>query len=135
MNKNINKHWTSLDFGFDMGGCYWLSSFTFCEKEGIGSEKVCRTNQIRAVWLIKGFYKCRSRRPEVFCKEGVLRGFAKFIGKHLCQSLFFNKVEACDFIQKETLAQVLYCEFCEIFMSSYRTPAVAASEKINSNPF
>ena len=30
--------------------------------------------------------------PEVVCKESVLRNFAKFIGKHLCQSLFFNKV-------------------------------------------
>ena len=34
----------------------------------------------------------RSSRPEVFCREGVLRKFAKFRGKHLCQSLFFNKV-------------------------------------------
>ena len=28
----------------------------------------------------------------VFCKKGILRNFAKFTGKHLCQSLFFNKV-------------------------------------------
>ena len=34
----------------------------------------------------------RSSRPEVFCKKGVLRNIAKFTGKHLCQSLFFNKV-------------------------------------------
>ena len=34
----------------------------------------------------------RSSHPEVFCKEGVLRNYAKFIGKYLCQSLFFNKV-------------------------------------------
>ena len=34
----------------------------------------------------------RSSRPEVFYKKGVLRNFAKFIGKHVCQSLFFNKV-------------------------------------------
>ena len=34
----------------------------------------------------------RSSRSEVFCKKGVLRNFAKFIGKHVCQSLFFNKV-------------------------------------------
>ena len=34
----------------------------------------------------------RSSRPEVFCKKGVLRNFAKFTGKHLCNSLFFNKV-------------------------------------------
>ena len=32
----------------------------------------------------------RSSRTEV--KKGVLRNFAKFTGKHLCQSLFFDKV-------------------------------------------
>ena len=30
--------------------------------------------------------------PEVFCKKGVLKSYAKFRGKHLCQSLFFNRV-------------------------------------------
>ena len=30
--------------------------------------------------------------PEVFCKKGVLRNFAKFTGKHLCQSLSFNNI-------------------------------------------
>ena len=34
----------------------------------------------------------RSSRPQVFCKKGVLKNFAKFIRKHLCQSLFFNKI-------------------------------------------
>ena len=34
----------------------------------------------------------RSSCPEVFCKTGVLKNFAEFIGKRLCQSLFFNKV-------------------------------------------
>ena len=34
----------------------------------------------------------RSSCLEVFCKKGVLRNFTKFTGKHLCQSLFFNKV-------------------------------------------
>ena len=29
--------------------------------------------------------------PEVFCEKSVLRNFAKFTEKHLCQSLFFNK--------------------------------------------
>ena len=30
--------------------------------------------------------------PKVFCKKRCFRNFAKFTGKHLCQSLFFNKV-------------------------------------------
>ena len=43
-------------------------------------------------------------------------------GKHLCQSLFFNKVsEACNFIKKEKLAQVFSCEFCEISKNIFFT--------------
>ena len=34
----------------------------------------------------------RNSRPEGFCKKDVVRNFTKFTGKHLCQSLFFNKV-------------------------------------------
>ena len=33
----------------------------------------------------------RNSRPEVFCKKGVLKIFAKFTGKRLCQRLFLNK--------------------------------------------
>ena len=59
--------------------------------------------------------------PEVFCKKGVLKNFRKLIRKHLCQSLF-NKVAgrpATLLKKRETLAQVLSCEFCEILK---RTP-------------
>ena len=78
----------------------------------------------------------RSSRPDVFCKKGVLRDFTKFTGKHLSQSFFFNKVaglscrpKACNFIKKETLAEVFSCEFYEISKNTffYRTPLVAAS--------
>ena len=79
----------------------------------------------------------RSSRPEVFCKKGVLRSFAKFEGKHLHQSpgLACNFIEkealaqACNFIKKETLVHVFSCEFCEISKNTfyYRTPLVAAS--------
>ena len=64
--------------------------------------------------------KYRNSRPAVFCKKGALKNFAKFTGKYLCQSLF----------KKETLTQVFFCEFCEIFKNIYfyRTPLVAASE-------
>ena len=36
--------------------------------------------------------KNRSSRPEVYCKKGALKNFAKLTRKHLCQSLFLNKV-------------------------------------------
>ena len=38
-------------------------------------------------------------------------------------------VQICNFIKKETLAQVFFCEFCQISKNifSYRTPPVAAS--------
>ena len=54
-------------------------------------------------------------------KKGVLKNFAKFTGKHLSH--------ACNFIKKETLVQVFFCEFCEIFKNTFleRTSQVAAS--------
>ena len=36
--------------------------------------------------------KYQKQPPELFCKKRFLRHFAKFTRKHLCQSLFFNKV-------------------------------------------
>ena len=70
--------------------------------------------------------------PEVFYKKGVLRNFAKFTGKHLCQSLCFNRPQACNFIKKETLAEVFSCEFCEISKKTFFTEHlwVAASNSL-----
>ena len=34
----------------------------------------------------------RSSHLGAFCKKGVAKNFPKFTGRHLCQSLFFNKV-------------------------------------------
>ena len=63
----------------------------------------------------------RSSDRRCSVKKGVLRNFAKFTGKHLCQSLFFNKAETCNFIKKETLAKVFLYEFCEIPTSTIFT--------------
>ena len=45
---------------------------------------------IRRVFVLRVLY--RSSRPEVLCKKDFLRNFTKFTGKHLCQSLFLNKL-------------------------------------------
>ena len=68
----------------------------------------------------------RSSHHRCSMKKFVLRSFTKFTGKHLCQSLFFNKPflpQACNFIKKETetLAHVLSCEFCNISKNTFFT--------------
>ena len=57
--------------------------FIFVKKKrgGMGKQEIS--------WSFKTL---RSSRQEVFCEEGILRNFTTFTGKHLCQSLFLNKV-------------------------------------------
>ena len=69
------------------------------------SFQTCRSSHLQIFF--------RSSRPEVFCKKSVLRDFAKFTGKHLCQSLFIN-----NFADQVTLAQV----FTVNFATFWRTP-------------
>ena len=67
------------------------------------------------------FILYRSSHQGCSVKKAV-RNFKKVTGKHLCHSLFFNKVAglrpACNFIKKETLVQVRSCEFCDCFWNS-----------------
>ena len=51
----------------------------------------------------------RSSRPDVLCKKGVLRNFGKFIEKHMCQKLFFNKVAG---LRPATLLKKSLCHRC-----------------------
>ena len=73
-------------------------------------------------------------------RKGVLRNFIKFTGKHMCERVsFLIKLQpsVCNFIKRETLAQVFFCEFCKISKNafSYITPPVAASEVYEKNSF
>ena len=73
-------------------------------------------------WLIFQFnlQTCRSSHQRHSVRKGVLRNFAKFTGKHLCQSES-TRAEACNFIKKEALAQVFSYEFCEISQNTFLT--------------
>ena len=54
-------------------------------------------------------------------KKCVLKNFTKFTRKHLHQSLFLNEAAGQGpgtLLKKETLAQALSCEFCEIFKNT-----------------
>ena len=69
-----------------------------------------------------GHVKHRSSRLEVFCRKGVLRNFAKFTGKHLCQILFFNKVAG---FRPSTLSKKRLWHWCfpANFAKFLRTPS------------
>ena len=51
------------------------------------------------------------------------------ISQNSQENTYARVPEACNFVKKETLAQVFSCEFCEISKNifSHRTPLVAAS--------
>ena len=74
------------------------------------------------MWMLKLYDKI-FRRSHQMCsvKKAVLKPFVKFIGKHLRQILFLNKVVglSLQLIKKETLSQVSSCEFCENFKNDY----------------
>ena len=67
----------------------------------------------------KDMFRSRHRRCSV--TKDVIRKFSKFTGKHLCQRLFLNKVAsaACNFNEKEALAQVFSYEFYEISKNAF----------------
>ena len=91
----------------------YLSSFDYFA--GLALKGLTQKN-----WRLQYCRLClRSSHQKCSLKKGVLENFAKFIGKHLCQGLFFNKVEAFNFIKKETLTQVFSCEFCEVFNNTF----------------
>ena len=52
----------------------------------------------------------------------------QFYPEAVAQTCSVKRCCACNFIKKETLAQVFFCEFCEISKNIffYRTPLVAA---------
>ena len=77
---------------------------------------------------------CQKQPSKFSIKKGVLKRFAKSTGKHLCQSLFFNKVAGLrpsTLLKKEALAQVFSCEFCQIFKNTFFTEKNSERQLLN----
>ena len=68
--------------------------------------------------------------PDVFCRKGALRNFAKLTGKQLCLSLFLNKVAGLrpETLFKKRFWQLFSCEYCKISKNTIfnKTPQEAA---------
>ena len=59
----------------------------------------------------------------MFCEKSVLENYTKFTGKHLWQSPFLNITAGLGSatLLKKILAQVFFCEFCEVFNNTIFT--------------
>ena len=96
-----------------------------------------QSSVVASINLQSLYFRSSHRRRS--SRKDALRNFTKFTGKHLCQSLFFNKVaglcrsETCNFIKKETLAQVFSCEFCEISKNTFFTEPLWATASVTYN--
>ena len=51
-----------------------------------------KSNSLSPSYKIGSPVRIRSNHRRYSVKKGVLRNFTKFTGKHLCQSILFNKV-------------------------------------------
>ena len=86
--------WRTVKLFLTNNGCVF-NDFIGIENEG---NLICNEQELAELFneyctnTVEKSSSKRSSLPEVFCTKGVLRNFAKFTGKHLCQSLIFNKV-------------------------------------------
>ena len=94
---------TSLSYGMTVDFVPFNYSFEICVELNF-TPKNCTYSSFKRNETWKALIQ--KQPPEVFCKKGILRNFAKFTGKHMCQ-------------KKETLAQVFSCEFCKIYKNTF----------------
>ena len=79
-------------------------------------------------------WKYGNSHQRCFVKKGVLRNFAKFTGKHLCQSFFFNKVAGLG-SEKESLAQVFSYKVYKIPKNTFFTEHLRTTASRNKSFF
>ena len=84
--------------------------------QGIARLKVRSAVQFTAV--VATF---RSSHWRCSVRIGVLGNFTKFTGKHLCQSIIFNKNETLDLFKKKLSYIGFPVNFCEIFKNTFFT--------------
>ena len=94
-----------LKISFFMRYLQWLILFRYV---------ILKINcRVAALWkVIQGQCLLSNHRTYSVAKV-VLRNFAKFTGEHLCQNL--------QIYQKETMAQVFSCDFCEVSKNMFLT--------------
>ena len=102
---------------------FLYSSFLFCLQKKPETLRILYSSKdlTLQVKCIKYLLIFRSSRPDVFCKKGVLRNFAKFIGKHLCRSLYLNKVANPTLLKQRPQRRYFPVTFAQFLRKSFLT--------------
>ena len=85
----------------------WIVSLCYFRKCSYKALTIFAESSMLDVWQTISHQRCSVRKS-------VPINFAKFTGKHRCQSLFL-----INFIKKETQAQRFSCEFCKISKNTF----------------
>ena len=77
-----------------MGLTHVNVALIYRRNQSVDMQKQLCTSILQDSWQrrIQNTVKYTEAVVQVFCRKGIPRNFAKFTGKRLCQSLFFNKV-------------------------------------------
>ena len=93
---SIRIYRTRISFSSNSLSRALLCSFVDFEYWHADWKILCWRNEVikfnKLLWSPDGLIFAIQKQLPVFCKKGVLRNFANFTGKKLCQSLFFNSV-------------------------------------------
>ena len=109
---SIQYHATDIDSGIFNG--------VFLGKYSMTTECWLFLHKIAIIDVWQG-PKCRSSRPEVFCKKVLLKISQNSQDNTCVRVSFLIKLQASayNFIKKETLVQVFSFEFCEISKNTF----------------
>ena len=88
--KNVNNF--SNDRRSVWGCCLLAFAWIFAKFSLVLQIKVMHTKKAYVGLKLLKNGNPQKQPPQVFYKNGILKNFAKFSRKHLCQSLFLNKV-------------------------------------------
>ena len=73
------------------------------------------------------------KQPQkVFYEKGVLRSFTKFMGKHACQSLFFNKVAGLTLLKKRLWHRCFPANFVKFLRTVFFTEHLWTADRFFS---
>ena len=99
MNFSEDQIWQYCycDFSIFSHGHYMIITF-IADMEKLLSMKI---RESICIWKAD-YSNVRRSHPDMFCKKGILKNFAKFTGKHMPES-FFNKTTAVSLLLKNRI--------------------------------